>query len=111
MCYVLLGGTAAASKENFMTWIDNIIIAHGGRIALVTCVDGTLRRGLYQSLTLAQFLRIESELSVNRVWIHQALNANLSAGRYFSIGGSGKGSCTITNTNLGLRSSTSSSAS
>ena len=26
-----------------MTWIDNIIIAHGGRIALVTCVDGTLQ--------------------------------------------------------------------
>ena len=77
MCYVLLGGTAAASKENFMTWIDNIIIEHGGRMALVKKIDGTPRCGMYQSLTLAQFLRIESELSAHRAWFQQALNAQL----------------------------------
>ena len=54
---------------------------------------------VYQSLTLVEFLRIEAEISNCYIWIQQAINANLSAGRYYAIGGSGRGGgggCVIT---------------
>ena len=91
MCYVLLGATPAASKANLISWINGIVTLHGGQKALVKHMNGTIRPGLYQSLTLAEFLRIEAEISNCYIWIQQAINANLSAGRYYEIGGSGRG--------------------
>ena len=42
------------------------------------------RKGLYQTLKLAEFNNIETELSENIAWITAARNANLSAGSYYN---------------------------
>ena len=88
---VLPGTTPAASKTNFLRWLDNVIQAETKHNALV--YRGSVREdGFYHQIMFDEFLIITSVLSqAFRQWGRDCAANGISCGTCYYVGGTGKG--------------------
>lgn len=98
---IFSGATPAASKVNFISWLDNLVSRNSGMQVIAYDCDGYRLPGCYHHLTQDNLFIIESKLSSYTTWGQQCMEKGIGAGRYIVIAGAGFGQCTLVHINLG----------
>lgn len=93
-----VGATSRQSYRNFVNWLDALVInwaEPGSEVLLHDVQTGDKLDGLYQCLMPYQHSRVISDITVLNKWASSCNEANISAGKFISVEGTGKGSCTF----------------
>ena len=90
------------SATNLKNWIDAVATRHAGGECLVNWdLDNTRQDGLYHQMLQHHHARFIGEVSSWRPWAAQCQIQQCFAGRFYTIEGSGTGSCSIISQHIG----------
>ena len=103
-CLVYVGQDENESFDNFVRWIDSIVVQTAGESARIICLNGNRSRYFFHQMELQTHCHIKSLLSDMTEWAGQIHTAGIdthSCGQIFSIVGGGTGTCQFIHLRLG----------
>ena len=99
-CFPLLGTTEEETRENFVTWVNQIIKRCSRSVKIAEDDDGELQEGCYEQMTCSDLQKIMSVFGKLSAWREECITNGCTAGKFFTITGN-ESKMTITRQRLG----------
>ena len=87
---MLLGATAATSKQNLLSWIDDLITSVASEQSLVYDLSNVRQHGTYTNLSMKEFSEIIAKLSNLKRWTAEIITNGYSCGSLIVIFSGGR---------------------
>jgi len=95
------GGTSARCKQNLSQWLDRMALKFCGQ-SLVFDQNGLREEGYFHSFKLNEFFNFVSAIQATiGTWGNDCAARNMNCGKCYYLGGSGRGSMSLTHQKLG----------
>ena len=91
---VLLGSTAAESKNKFMNWVDDLITSVAGEGCKVYSYTGVRQQGTFTNLSSTEFAKVVAKITGLHQWTAQCIQNGYSCGTFMMIVPGGRGNVT-----------------
>ena len=88
---VLLGTTAADSKQNFMEWMDNLVTSVASEQSKLYTLSGERQQGTFVNLRNQEFGKIVAKLTKLRVWASDIVTNSLTCESFIMVMRGGRG--------------------